>query len=517
MNLLIHLLAGLTLFRDCQPNSEVERPDFDRLPMHAPRPILPAFLIALLWTVHPLQTESVTYVIQRAESLMGLFYLLTLYCFIRGGESSLAKATADEKAARRARFFWFGLSWLACLFGMGTKEVMVSAPVIVFLYDRTFVAGSFGAAWRMRWRYYASLASTWVLLAALVAAGGGNRGGSVGFGTSSWSAYWLFTHFPAIARYLRLVFWPHPLVFDYGTFWIAHPAQVLPDALLVLALLAGTFWALRYRPAAGFPGACFFLILAPTSLLPGTTQMIVEHRMYLPLAAVLGLVVGLGAAAAVGRRLLFAAAIVLAAGLATVTFHRNAAYATELALWSDTVAHRPENPEAYNNLGLALRQAGRTAEAIPQFEEALRLKPALAEAHINLGVALGVSGRTAEAIAQFEEALRGQPDFAEAHNDLGLALRQAGRITEAIAQYQEALRLNPDYADAHNNLGLALRGLGQMPEAIAQFEEALRLTPDDPRSHFRLGLALRETGHATEANAQFEEAARLGVDATPGR
>ena len=501
-NLLIHLLAGLTLLGIVRRTLERTRPG---LPATAV-----AFLVALLWTVHPLQTESVTYVVQRAESLMGLFYLLTLYCFIRYAATpfAFAEASADEEAGGG---IWAGLSIGCCLLGMGTKEVMVSAPVIVFLYDRTFLAGTFRAAWRMRWRYYLALAACWGPLAALVAAGGGNRSGSSGFGTASWPAY-LLTQFPAIARYLRLAFWPQPLVFDYAAFWIAHPVQVLPQALLVLALFAATLWALRRRPVVGFLGAWFFLILAPTSLVPGTTQMIVEHRMYLPLAAVLTLAVCAGATAPRGRRVLFAAAVAAAAFFTAVTVRRNAVYATEVGLWTDTVAHAPGNEGAHNNLGLALRQAGRTTEAIAEFEAALAAKPDYAGAHNNLGIELRQSGRTMEAITQFQAALGAQPVFPEAHNNLGLALHQAGRIADAMAQFREALEAQPDFAEAHNNLGLALGETGQTAEAIAQFQEALRLKPDYAEAHNNFGLALRGRGQGNEAIGQYQEALRLKPD-----
>ena len=275
LNLAIHLAAALALF------GVVRRALESRArPGH---PLLLALGAALLWTVHPLQTEAVTYVIQRAESLMGMFYLLTLYCFVRGAGTEPASAP-DAAADQRRSAPWLGLSWVACLLGMATKEVMITAPVMVLLFDRTFAAGSFAEAWRRRRSYYLALGATWLLLIALVAGTGGNRSGSVGFGTGvSWAAY-VMTQFQAIATYLRLACWPHPLVFEYGTFWVTA-AQAAPYAAAVALLAAGTTWALVRMPALGFLGFWFFGILAPTSLAPGTTQMIVEHRMYLPLAA----------------------------------------------------------------------------------------------------------------------------------------------------------------------------------------------------------------------------------------
>jgi len=240
-----------------------------------------AFAIALLWALHPLQTEAVTYVVQRAESLAGLFFLLTLYGFVRAVESGKPP---------RARH-WFLASIVTCLLGMASKEVMVSAPLIVLLYDRTFVAGSFAEACRRRGRYYAGLAATWLLLAWLVL-GTAGRGGTAGLGTPvPWSAYAL-TQGQAIVRYLQLAAWPHPLVFDYGTSVVRSWVEAWWQTTAVLALLGLAIWALFKKPRTGFLAAAFFVILAPTSsVVPVATQTMAEHRMYLPLVSVITLLI----------------------------------------------------------------------------------------------------------------------------------------------------------------------------------------------------------------------------------
>ena len=515
VNLSIHLLAGLVLFG-------LVRRTLARGGMAVDRAALLACAIALLWTVHPLQTESVTYIVQRAESLMGLLYLATLYGFVRGAEAgdgarssfaALRAASADEKAARKTRCFWFGLSWLACLFGMATKEVMVTAPVLVLLYDRTFIAGTFAEAWRRRRGYYAGLAATWLVLAALVASTGGNRGGSAGFGVAINGWDYGLTQFEAVARYLRLALWPHPLVFEYGTFRAAGPG-LLPCALLVLLLAAATLWGLT-RPAAGhggaraagFLGAWFLVILMPTSLTPGMIQIIAEHRMYLSLAAVLA--AGMLGADALAAKLGLAPSIRLAAFLAAalacglLTFRRNAIYHSGVALWGDTVAKRPDGAVAVYNLGVALDQAGRLPEAAAQFVRAAQLRPDLAAPHYDLGFALYQMGRLEEAVAQYREALRIDPRSPLTRNSLGVALAALGRPLEAADQYAEALRLKPDYAQAQDNWGNALLQLGQVPEAAAHYGEAVRIDPDSAVAHYNLANALLRLGRRAEAEAQF--------------
>ena len=525
LNLVIHLLAGLTLFGIVRRT--LLQPS---LPLSWREKSLPAAgIIAGLWLLHPLQTESVTYVIQRAESLMGLFFLLTLYAFIRALDSSRPRV-------------WTVISFSACLLGVGTKEVAALTPVLVFLYDRTFVSGSFRAAWkRRRWRHL-SLVATWIPLALLVAGTGGNRGGTVGFDVGvSLTGFWL-TQFEALSRYLWLTFWPHPQVFEYGKVSAGSFLTVALWAVPVISLLAATLWALWKRPVAGFFGAWFFLLLAPTSLVPGKLQMIVEHRMYLPLA---GLLAGaLGTAALRCRPRAFLAigiSLLLVAG--TLTVRRNALYRDERRLWEDVLVHRPANARAHNNLGLLLYREGRLDEAIAHYREAARLDPTEAHTQYNLGLALMKAGHPREAIAHLEESVRILPYYFNAHLNLGIVLTQLGqpgqalphlaeairfdpspaiahfqtglalaalnRWDDAATHYAEAVRLDPNYAEALSNWGVALFRQNAVPAAIERFESALRLKPDSADVHYNLGLAFAQQRRAAEAATHYAEAVRL--------
>jgi tetratricopeptide (TPR) repeat protein len=464
------------------------------------RPWLLAFIVAVLWTVHPLQTESVTYISQRAESLMGLFYLLTLYCFIRSSESSTP-------------VFWQILSILACLLGVLSKENIATVPLMVLLYDRTFCAGTFAEAWRRRSRYYLGLAVPWLALARLMT--GLNRRGA-GFGEGvDWRSF-AMTSCRSVVMYLKLALWPHPLVIDYGTQMIRDAAEAAPFALVVAALLGLVAIALRYRPVLGFAGAWFFVILAPSSsVVPVPGQPMAEHRMYLSLAAVIALVVT-GFHALFGRRGLWAFAAVAAAFM-WLTVERNRDYRSELDIWSDTVAKRPDNERAHNALGRALMDIpGRRPEAISEFEAALRIKPDYAEAHFNLGTALSqMPGRMAEAGSEFEAALRYKPDYAEAHDSLANVLAGIpGHLSEAIGEYEAALRYDPDLAEAHNNLGSALaRFPERLPEAIVEYETAIRIKPDYAEAHFNLAIALsRASGGLTDAIAEYRAALSIRPD-----
>jgi Flp pilus assembly protein TadD len=530
VNLGIHLLAALTLFgvvRRTLLNPRVP-------PALARDATFVAGGIALLWALHPLQTESVTYTIQRTESLMGLFYLFTLYAFIR--------ATTDERSDAGGRFACFALSVVACLLGMATKEVMVSAPLLVLLYDRTFVAGTFRDALRQRGWYYTSLAATWIVLAALVISSEG-RGGTAGLGAKIPPLDYALTQCTAIVRYLRLTFWPAPLVFDYGMATVTQPSVIIGPALLLLALVAGTLWALRTRPIFGFLGAWFFALLAPSSsVVPIATQTIAEHRMYLALAAVLTLVV-VALYRGLGRSVALITTFAVAIGFIVVTSHRNTVYRDPLTLWTDTLTKAPDNSRAITNVGLALIALGRVPEAQQHFAAAVRRLPNVVDLRINHANALTLTGRFDEALAEITAALQLDPANFQVHGNLGITLAQSGRVAEALPHFTRAVELKPSSAENHRNLALALAQAGQpaeslihfatavrlrptdplnrdlhgfallqarrLPEAIAEFEAALRLDPGFAKAHYHLGLALNQSGRAAEGLAHLEQAVQL--------
>ena len=508
--------------------------------IHSPPAAFSAFAIALLWLLHPLQTESVTYVVQRAESLSGLFYLLTIYCVIRGAERAEISGWGSQiKASRPASsrlprfltphpFAWYLAAVGACLLGVATKEVLVTAPLMVLLYDRTFLAGSFARAWRCRPGLYIGLAASWVLLAALLINTRG-RGSTGGFGSGVTAGDYAVTQCAAIARYIRLSLCPTSLCVDYGV-WVAKSAsEILPGAILLVVLVATTSWALVRRPGVGFLGAFFLATLAPTSsFIPVGTQTMAEHRMYLSLAALIATVV-IGGDLLLCRLLwqvkmpesrrvachqVVAVALVAAAALAlgARTRLRNDDYRTELSIWGEAIRCWPQNDRAHNNLGNALAACGNGDAATVQYRMALAINPQNAEAHNNLGNTLAGRGQLDEAISHYRKALQIDPEYTKAEDNFGNALLSRGQVEDAVALYQKALRHDPDNAEAHNNFGNALVRRGQVVDAIAQFQQAIQLNPDLAKAHNNLGNALAGRGQVEEAIAHYHKAVEIQSD-----
>lgn len=516
-NLAIHLFNALLLFGILRRTLLLPcmRENWGRVSL----PL--ALVVALAWVVHPLQTESVTYIVQRAESLMGLFYLLTFYCAIRGAES--------ENAAGKG-LGWYTGSVLACLLGMASKEVTVSVPLIVLFYDRAFLSGSFREAWRRRYGLYLALASTWILLAWLVLSAG-NRAGSVGVNErlSAWN--YLCTQCVAIVHYLRLSVWPHPLIFDYGTYIVRDVVKIVLCALVVVSLGLATTVALWRWPKASLLGLWFFAILAPTSsVLPVcASQTISEHRMYLPLAAVLtGLVFGgyLVGRALMRRRRVSLRASLLAGGfvaalaiiaLGIVTYRRNAAFSSEIAIWQDTADSMPGNARAHNNLGVALAKQKRLDDAIGHYEKALELNANYTEAHCNYGNALARQGKFADALTQYQKALAIDPEDADAHCGIGNTLAEQGQFAEAIGHYERSLRVKPQRAETYCNYGNALVGQLKFDDAVAQYRKALECDPDYAEAHYNYGNALARQSQFDDAIVHYRQALTLKPDYADAR
>jgi tetratricopeptide (TPR) repeat protein len=495
-NLLIHILAALTLFG-------LVRRTLSLGPLRARcgrATTALALACGLLWALHPLQTEAVTYVDQRCESLMGLFFLLTVYAAVRGWTS-------------RARRRWHAAAVGACLLGVGCKEPIVAAPVLVLLYDWVFLRRGPRAALRASRGLYVGLAGCVVALAALVAGGATIETGP--WGGDFTPLDYARTQPQVIAHYVRLALWPDALCLDCG--WAIAPlGEALPWIVVVLAAAGLTLAAAWRRRPAGYAAAWFFVALAPTSSVMPIVDVAFEHRMYVPLAAlvVLGVVGGWEA----GRRLLRKEArrrlgllltLALAAALGVRTHLRNRDYRRATSIWSDTVRQRPGFWRARYNLGFALTNDGQPREALPHLLEAVRLRPDDPTLHNGLGLAFYRLRRLGDATEAFEEALRLDPAHTEAHSNLGLVLLAGGRPAEAIPHFEEALRITPRQAAVHNNLGMAVAEARGLEAALPHFRRAIEIQPGFAEAHANLARALAELGRRSEAIAHYEEALRL--------
>ncbi len=542
-NLCVHLLAGLTLFGIVRRT--VTRGPFDER-VRTAGPWL-ALVIATIWIVHPLQTQSVTYLVQRAESMMGLFYLLTLYCVIRGAES-------------RAGMAWYLCAVIACAIGMGCKAVIVTAPLVVLLYDRVFLARSFAELFNRRWLLYVGLIAACIVLVLCRVVKGVFAGllwdpipgTTVGFSVTSVTRWeYLISQPGVIAYYLKLSFWPRSLCLDYA--WnVAERTRdvLLPTCLVILPLMAATIWGFLRKPWVGFVGAWFFIVLAPTSSFIPIKDLLFEHRMYLPLAAVIVMVVviihhGLlyleerRGVEAWGRRVLGAILFVgVVVALTYGTIRRNTDYHDALGMWYDVITKRPSNPRGHLGLGTAVFALGEQArdrgdletarelfiQAEDEFTEAVHLKESYADAWYNLGNALNENDKPVEAIAAYRKSMRYKSRNAKAHYNLANVLKNLAReeknparYEEAIIEYRRAIEYDPEHIRAHVNLGNTYKILGRYDEAIEIYNRALQIDPKHANTHHNLGDAYFQLGRYEEALREFELALQYDPTHTQAR
>lgn len=483
-----------------------------------------ALAIALVWLVHPLQSEAVVYVIQRTELMMGLLLLATLYASIRAWDD--AGATA-----------WTTVAVVCCALGMLCKEVMAAAPLIVVAHDMAFGPLPVREMFRRRARLYAGLAATWMILAVVIA--GGPRSESVGFHHGMSATQYFKVQAWAIPRYLLLSFWPAMLCFDYGDWqswqdlrWV----DVAPGLGMLAAIVGLTLWGWRKLRWVGFLGTWFFVILAPSSsIVPIVSEVAAERRMYLPLVAVVAAVViavctatdaltGLlnrfGREVPTGRlgALLLTAATIT---LGSLTVARTSVYRSPEAIWRDVVAKLPRNARSYNNLAQVLfaravqdpERVDRTLldEAVALLEEAVRLAPRYADAFYNLGNIRQRQGDTSAAVKLLNTALSINPTHGKSLNTLGVILLEEGQIEEGIARLNESLRSQPDNTDALYNLAAVQARHGDPAAAVAAYRRLLALSPQDIEAHRDLGLLLSDLGRLQEAEPHLA----LVVQANP--
>ncbi|MBL7077881.1 MAG: hypothetical protein ISS31_10455 [Kiritimatiellae bacterium] len=500
VNLAIHIAAALLLFGIIRRTLSLPRL---RERFYGISTWL-AGVTALFFVAHPLQTASVTYVCQRYESMMALCFLATLYAFVRA-------ITTESQPGRTA---WAVVSVMACLLGMGTKEVMLAAPLVVLVYDWIFVGGTMPPTRRMRVGLHVGLFLTWVALAimemrmlAIMALAGHGITGSA----SPW--IYLATQTEVILHYLRLSVWPSGQCLDYAWPLASGWGDVWAAALIVVGLGVATLYGIVKRSSWGFPGAFFFLVLGPSSSLMPAPDVAFEHRMYLPLAAVLtGIVIGghllLRPLAARTRRPLLVWLIIgvgLTGALAMATHQRNTAYASSEAMWRDVMAKQPGNYRQRLALFYALFGRGDDHEAEIVIRDLMadtkagfdQKKPSRTpgrDPFFYHALACGQLGRlmlhshdAAGAVEHIAVAIRALPEHAVAHNNMALALGVLGRYEEATLAAREAVRLNQGYSRGNATLALLLVHQGDFAGAAQHFRRAMELSPPP---HLGLNLQL---------------------------
>jgi len=467
-----------------------------------------SLMLAALFGLHPLRVESVAWVAERKDVLSTLFWLLTLWAYVRYVEAVQSRPSKPD--------IWYGTALLMFGLGLMSKAMLVTLPCVLLLLDYWPLERFKHTSRRRRltekipFFALATAASVVTFVAqqrggAVVAAAGLPVGARVGNALISY------------CRYLGKIFWPTDLAafYPHPGYWPMQ--QVLLAGMLIVGISA-LFFVMRRRYPFLLVGWLWYCgTLVPViGLVQSGEQAMADRFTYVPALGVM-LQVSWGALELTRRWRSRAIALSVAGSVAIViciglTRQQLGYWRDSETLWRHALEVTKGNYFAHRTLGDALVKKNEMDDAISQYEEAIRLQPGDASAHDGLGTALAVKGQTDDAVNQFKEAIRLQPDYTDPHYNLGVELVTKGQIDQAIIQYQEVVRLKPDDVEARNNLGNALGLNGQIDGAIIQYREAIRLKPDAAVTYNNLGTALGRKGRIDEAITEFQEALRLNPD-----
>jgi tetratricopeptide (TPR) repeat protein len=488
VNIIIHLLNGILvyflafiIFKQAfsLPNPKNLQPLSSTL--H-----LMSLLSALIFVSHPLQTQSVTYIVQRMNSMASMFFLLSLLLYIHG----------RLEQTNWRRWSMYCVSFFSWILALVSKEIAATFPFIIFVYE---------------WYFFQNLSMVWLkknikyLLGLLAFLGlitfiflGANPIEKIGhfYDYRDFTlSQRVLTQFRVVVFYASLLLFPLPsrlnLIHHIQTSnSLLDPITTLFSVLILFGLIALAIYIARSQRLLSFCILWFFInLVIESSVIP--LELIYEHRLYLPLVG-LALIASYLLFGLYSKRSLWIIGIslVLIIALGTGTFIRNRVYKNPMTLWSDVLSKNPQSHRAHNNLGVELHSRGRIREAFGHHSKALEINPENAEAYYNLGIIYTMQGKYDEAIKNYSETLRIKPRHPEAHCNLGVAMLNQGRAEEAIVHFSEALRQKPHYLVAHNSYGVALARQGKFQQAVDHFNEALRLKPDYSAARENLELAL---------------------------
>jgi tetratricopeptide (TPR) repeat protein len=530
-------------------------------------PWLLALSASLIFVTHPIQTQAVTYIVQRAASLAAFFYLASMALYLKGRLRSIARMPLAP--------VWGVAALCTTVLAMLTKEISFTLPMTLLLIEIFFFAPISSRKSQLLWLFPFLLCLSiipgvlWMRSSNILL----DDIGQLAAENPNISRYqYLLTQFHVICTYLRLLFVPlgQNLDYDYpiyARFW--HTSTVLCCVVLLTILLWG-IWLFRRSRMLSFAVFFFFLTLSVESSVIPISDLIFEHRLYLPCFA-FAIVMTFVLVSCTSCRYVFkflpcqhffvALFLLYSIALGITTYQRNKVWQTPLGLWQDTVSKSPCKARAYNNLGTAYYSLREYEKAISSYRQAISLYPRYGRAYNNLGISYQRLKKYEEAIVAHQQALTYWPNYVYAVVNLALAYQHLGKFEESIGLLKRALQMQPDSAaacyhlagvytqleqyalaiqyyrkanvygylpDAYFQLGNIYWRIGQIKEAIDAYQNAIYYNPKMISAHYNLGMvyslrnlwseAIQQWKHVLlldpahqEALLRLEEAAKMGM------
>ena len=508
VNIAVHAVTGCLVYWFALLTASLASRKPDDTDEPAPNHFPAALVAALIWTLHPLQVQGVTYIVQRMTSLSTAFFMLTLCLYIVG----------RRRTGRNiAIFVAAGLSWLLA---MGSKEIAITLPAIILLYEWFFFQ-ALSRDWAMRHAKYLSVVAVLIIVAAWFYLGG-DPWNSLHrrFETRDFTmTERLFTEWRILIFYLSLIACPLPsrLNLDHditlSTSLFTPVTTAISLVCLAALLVAGVLLAKRHRLLA-FAIFWFFINSAlESTVIP--LELIFEHRMYLVSIAIVVAVVITAKTLIRQRHVRIILAVAVVVALAAGTYRRNLDWRDVETLWTDCAKKSPDKARPQYNLGLFYSKYPNKLDlAIELQERALKADPDHADAHNNLGFIYTEKGQFRDAISHFEHAVNSQDDHWEAHRNLGSALLQLNRHEEALPHFRKSLALNSGNADTRTNYATALLRGSQAAEAAKEFQAALKRDSKALSAMLGLSKALVALNRRGQAIKVLKQAATIHPGST---
>ncbi len=446
-----------------------------------------SFSAAMLWMVHPVHTETIVYLTQRTELLMGVFYLLTVYLAIRFWHST----------HWLARVVWCLAAFVASVGGMLSKEMMASVPAMVAVYEWTFIGGSLWVIAKRSWLLYLALTLSWIPLAVMYAYGYATPLG--GFGNMISAHDWWLTQANAFFVYWRLVFIPWPLLLHYHVPTLSTFDEAWGGVLGLTVYALATMYFLWRRSATGFVMLWFFAVLSPTLIVPLPHEEISERRLYVPLLAVIPY---LGVCLVVAWQYIWqrfakrqAVSDVPAYSFSSVVFAQVVMFTlvagaglqctftlprlkSTQTIWLEVLKHQPQNTYAICSQGSVEFNRGEHETGLEKIQFAFESDRSYHFFRLSLLGALNQMQLYDRLLVVCRQMQTIDPNDAMCAYNLGTALEKTGNGDDAIQWYRKAIGLDPQHREAHSSLATLLAERNQVAAAIEQFEIAIAIKPD---------------------------------------
>lgn len=461
-----------------------------------------AFFSGLIFLVHPIQTQAVTYIVQRAASLATLFYLLTLVLYVK------SRLLQKEGLKRSIQNRYYTVSLVTAIAAMLSKEMALSLPFMILLYDKLFLNSKGDSSLKRIIPFFALMV---VPVSLLLIKPLNSVKQELSLDISS--GEYLLTQFRVIITYIRLLFLPvhQNLDYDYRITKTFIDYSFLVSFFLLISIVSFAIVKFKKYPLLSFGVFWFFMTIIPESSIISIKDVIFEHRLYLPMAGYSLFIVTSSYHLFLNKKLSRPAIllILLIIFYSVLTYSRNFVWKNEIILWTDTIAKSPRKPRVYNNRGLAYISLADYKKAIIDFNQAINLAPSYAKTYNNRGVAYFHNGEFDLAVFDFSKAIELDAGYSEAYRNLGNLYATKGDFNRALTCYDKAIILEPTSAQAYYNRGNMFLDKADIEKAILDYNNAKELDPNFSDVYINLGFIYSGKKEYDQAILYYTQAIKL--------